>query len=570
MTAADQSKNLRIGLKLQQAGKLAEAGKIYQAVLQAEPGHAEAHNLLGLTKLQQGEMAEALRLIAGAVSAAPDNAKYLSNLGEVHRHAGRWHEAAAEFRRALKLVPGLAGVDAKLGRVLMDLDETAEAVEAFRRALKADGDSAGGFNNLGAAYARLELMADALDCWRRAAALDPGHAGALANLGLALRELGRPDEAIETYRKALAINPGLAEAHCSLGAALRECGLNAEAEQSFDRALALKPDYVDALYMHALVHRFDAGDPSLDRLRNALENSRLSTDDESLLEFALGGALDQIGEYDAAFRHFSSANDKVAAQYSFSRPAHRLVIKEIRSAFQRTDTDAGETRAPERQVPIFVVGLSRSGKTLVESLLTQGKGVHGAGENVELGKAVESVLRRHDIDKSPITSAPDLAPEIIREIGERYMADISSRSPQSRFFINTSPVNYEYVGLIFRALPQARVIFCRRNPLDNCLAMYFSRYRRRHEYSYRLADIASYHADYTGLQEHWNDLFGERILHVGYEDLVRAPVAYAEALFDFCGLDIGDGVDVSHVYDGDIGRWRNYEAHLGELISKLG
>lgn len=389
MTAADQSKNLRIGLKLQQAGKLEEAGKIYQAVLRAEPGHAEAQNLLGLTRLQQGDMAEALQLIAGAVSAAPDNAKYLSNLGEVHRHAGRWHEAAAEFRHALKLAPGLAGVDAKLGRVLMDLDEAAEAVEAFRRALKTDGDSAGGFNNLGAAYARLEMMADALDCWRRATELDPGHAGALANLGLALRELGRPDEAIETYRRALAIDPELAEAHCSLGAALRECGLNAEAERSFDQALALKPDYVDALYMHALVHRFVAGDPALDRLRRALGNSKLAGDDESLLEFALGGAFDQIGEYDSAFGLFASANDVVAAQYSFSRPAHRLVIKEIRNAFQRTDTDAGETIAPERQIPIFAVGLSRSGKTLVESLLTQGKSVHGAGETSNLARPLK-------------------------------------------------------------------------------------------------------------------------------------------------------------------------------------
>lgn len=150
------------------------------------------------------------------------------------------------------------------------------------------------------------------------------------------------------------------------------------------------------------------------------------------------------------------------------------------------------------------------------------------------------------------------------------MADISSRSPQSRFFINTSPVNYEYVGLIFRALPQAKVIFCRRDPLDNCLAIYFSRYRRRHEYSYRLADIASYHADYIGLQDHWRELFGERIFHVGYEDLVRAPAAYAAALLDFCGLEIEGELDVSHVYDRDIGRWRNYETHLGELTSKLG
>ncbi len=569
MTAADQTRNLRIGLKLQQAGKLAEAERIYRAVLRTEPGNAEAQNLLGLARLQDGDAAAALRLITQAASAAPGNAKYLSNLGEIHHRTGHETEAADAFRRALKLEPGLQGVDAKLGRTLMGLDEVPEAVEAFRRALKADGESAGGLNNLGAAYARLDLMADALNCWRRATALDPGHAGALANLGVALRELGRPEEAIEAYRKALAIDPELTEAHCSLGTALRECGLTSEAEESFERALALRPDFVDALYMHALVHSFVPGDPCLARLYEALDNPQLPEDDETTLQFALGRALHDIGDYAAAFESFAAANDKIAALQPFSRPAHRVVIKEIRESFGRSAATDRKIEQEEQQIPVFVVGLSRSGKTLVESLLMQDPSVHGAGENVEMAKALEAVLQRHGITKNLITTVPDLSSEVLHEIGERYMADISSRSPQSRFFVNTSPVNYEYVGLIFRALPHARVIFCRRDPLDNCLSIFFSRYRRRHEYSYRLADIASYHADYTGLQDHWREQYAERIFDVQYEDLVRRPVVQTAAIFEYCGLEMTDPVDISHVHGDEIGHWRNYEVELAELISKF-
>ena len=558
---ADAKTKIKIAFRLHQMGRLAEADKIYQGVLRRDPANHEARNLLGLLALQSDDYAGAVELISKAVDLAPDNAGYRSNLGEAYRKNGQSEEAIEAFRDARRLEPGLAGVDAKLGKALLDGGDGVQAISAFRRALKAEPASADTYNNLAAAYVSQGLMTDAVSSWQKALEIDPRHHRVRSNLGVALRELGRLDEAIAHYRTSLEIDSSLPEAHCNLGIALREKGDLAAAEKSFDRAIDLKPGYVDALYMHALAHDFVEGDGQLERLKNAARSPANSSYHKILLNFALAKAHDQIGRYDDAFENYRRGNDGMSAHAFYDVATHHDEISDVIKAFP-----AAVISAPEedegKALPIFVLGISRSGKTLVESILSSHPEVFAAQEHAGWSKALNEKLFDKNIPQAFPACVDGLSRQEIHDIGQAYRAETAALSPASRYVVNTSPGNYLYVDLILQAIPAARIIHCRRQALDNALFVYFSRYRRRHEYAYRLDTIAAYFEDYDRLMAHWKALYGARILEVDYETLVTEPAATAQRLFDFC--DLGEAPSIRHLdfNKAEIGHWRHYARHL--------
>lgn len=188
-------------------------------------------------------------------------------------------------------------------------------------------------------------------------------------------------------------------------------------------------------------------------------------------------------------------------------------------------------------VPIFVVGISGSGKTLVESVLSQHKSVHGAGERKEWVGAVSSILETYSIPKSHSSLAQQLSNDQLREIGTKYFEDTSRHLPECEFFVDTIPANIAHISLILRAIPFAKIIFCQRAPLDTCLSIYFERYNISNKYSYDFENLAAYYTEYQNLMAHWRALYGERIHVVQYEELVRNPETSAAGLYRHCGLD---------------------------------
>jgi Flp pilus assembly protein TadD len=559
----DVKSKLKIAFRLHQTGRLAEAAKIYGGVLRDDPANHQAANLSGLAALQSGAYVEAIELISTAVEAAPHNAGYRSNLGEAYRQNGQLGDAIQAFRKALALEPGLAGVDAKLGKALLDEGDGVKAISAFRRAVRIDPESADTFNNLAAAYVSQGLMTEAVASWRSALEVDSSHHQARSNLGVALRELGRLDEAIALYETSLQINADMPEAHCNFGVDLREKGDLAGAVRSLDRALVLKPGYVDALYMHALAHDFVEGDAQFERLRAAARSADNNDYQNILLNFALGKACDQIGCYDDAFANYRRGNDGMSAFAAYDAVVHRAEISDVIEAFPAVAAAAGAVE--DGVTPIFVLGISRSGKTLVENVLASHGAVFAALEHGGWTKALNDKLFAKQIPRAFPAGAAGLSDPDIQDIGAAYRSDLAALSPDSRFIVNTSPGNYLYVGLILQAMPSARIDYCRRESLDNALFVYFSRYRRRHEYAYRLETIAAYFQDYDRLMAHWKSLYGARILDVQYEDLAAAPDSAARRLFEFC--DLAEAPSINHLdfNTAEIGHWRRYARYLEDF-----
>lgn len=221
-------------------------------------------------------------------------------------------------------------------------------------------------------------------------------------------------------------------------------------------------------------------------------------------------------------------------------------------------------------MPVFVVGPSRSGKSVVESLLAHHPDVHGTGEHFQWATVLDQVRGRHDI-MAPFPQCLDaLAAEQIREMGAAYMADLARWPPGARAFVNTSPEHVLFLGLICEALPAAKIIFCRRDPLDNCLAIYFKRYEAANPFADDFLDIAAHYTAYQDLMMFWQGKFASRILPVKYEDMVADPQATAAKLFAFSALDGGTDAAGTGLDGGGIGHARHYADHLGPLRRALG
>ena len=214
-----------------------------------------------------------------------------------------------------------------------------------------------------------------------------------------------------------------------------------------------------------------------------------------------------------------------------------------------------------------MVGLSRSGKSLVESLLACHQAISGLEERFGWYRIVRSICDKHAVGAPFPDCMTDLSEARVAEMGNAFLRAVEEAAPNSRMVIHTRPDNYKYLGLILRALPSAKVIHCRRAAMDTCLRIYFKFYKAGNEYAYDLGDIATFHDAYAELMCHWQGLFGERLLTIDYEALARRPIDSVRRILRFCGLD-GDPLAAS-VTAEEVGHWKNYAEHLGDLRAAL-
>jgi len=411
---------------------------------------------------------------------------------------------------------------------------------------------------------------EALGPLRRAAALAPDEASYHGSLGIALYQLDRFSEAEAAYRRALEIRPNYPKALNNLGSLLRVSGRAAEAAVVCRRAVNIQPDYVEAYYNLARAHRFQPGDPLIKELARQLARQPRDGAGRNHLLVALGKANDEIGLYDKAFEYYRKANRERARRVRFDPAVQRARIKAIKSAFPEPSLCPDRTPGPV--TPVFVVGMPRSGKTLVESLLAQHPAVITLGESQEFNQALEGVLKASGNTEPFPVYLRSLTPALIRAAGARYLDAVCHRRqlPGARFYVNTLPGNYSRLGLIFRAFPSVKVIHCTRDPLDQCLFIYFKIFTIGHEYSSDLEDLAAYYLNYRDMMAHWKRLYDERILTMDYETLVRAPQETGCRLYAHCGLDLPPaGLDAEFTID-QIGHARHYEAQLAPLYAALG
>lgn len=462
-------------------------------------------------------------------------------------------------------------------------------------------------------------LLEAIACYQRVLTLRPGLPNTWYNLALLQRKAGQPAAALTSYQHALAhriprpeevhlnravifsddlrqpeaaerelrtaleLNPGYLPGLLNLANLHEDLGRRDAARELYEQILALDPRCIEALARSAQLARpTEPNEALMARLRTALEDPEASAADRATLGFALGRVLDACGQYDEAFSIYSAANQNSRAGSSaghYDRAGWESWVDRMIAAFPHAPTSGAAAAGVPR--PIFICGMFRSGSTLIEQLLASHPAVTPGGELELLPSIAQRVLTSFP---DTIASAP---PALLSEAAQYYRQTLATLFPASRLVTDKRPDNFILIGLIKHLFPDARIVHTVREPLDNCLSIFFLHLDQRMTYALDLLDIGHYYRHYLRLMAHWQRLFGADIFEARYDELVRDPKPVMQPLLRFLDLDWDERcLEVTPgkypvrtasvwqvrepLYPSASGRARHYAAHLGPLRAYLG
>jgi tetratricopeptide (TPR) repeat protein len=557
------------------AGRYVDLEAAAGRLVTEHPGCGIAWKALGVALRMQGK--EALPALEAAAKFLPDDAEAHSNLGGALRSAGRFDEAVASYRRALAIKPAAAEIHSNLGNALKDLGRLEDAMAAFMRALELKPDLAQAHNNLGNTLQDLGRFDEAAASYRCAIALKFDYAEAYNNLAIVLRLQNRSADAEISCSRALEINPRYVPAITLRAELQADRGQFGAAEQSFHRALSIEPGCADAWAGIAGLRKMTSGDAAwlaeLQRIADAGPSPRQEVD----LRYALGKCLDDLQDFEPAFVNYRRANELAKTlRAPHDRAAVTRAVDHIIESHDGAWLAAAIADSDPSERPVLIVGMPRSGTTLAEQILASHRDIHGAGEQGFWNTASQAY------ESARLGGRNDAGQ--IRRIAGDYLRLLDELSIDALRVVDKMPANFLYLGLIHAALPGARIIHMRRDPLDTCLSIYFQRFGSLHTYANDLEDLAHYHSEYLRLMAHWRRILPPHaILDVAYEELVADHERSTRRMLDFIGLPWDPNCldfrltsrSVSTfskwqarqaISSSSVGRWRHYEKFIGPLL----
>jgi tetratricopeptide (TPR) repeat protein len=587
--------------QFEQAGYLGPAEQLYRRVLHADSASGEAFLLLGNNLFRQGRLAEAIDKYKDSIRLQPDSGGTYLNLSDALSRLGNLEAAADYLRQCLLRLPQFPEAHYNLGNMLGRMGRLEQAVAQFQEALRVRPDYAEAHSNLASTFLSLGKVDEAVAHLEAAIRLWPNYADAHYNLGYAYRERNQFAEAIQAYERAVAFQPDHGPAHNGLGQIFMEQGEIDKGEFHLRRALDNNPFMIRALFNLANYGLYSAADPNADTLKQWLSDPRLSVDSASQLHFILGKLLDRAGAFDEAFEHFRQGNAlrRSLLQKSgraFDPVAHSRRIDELIATFSADYFQRVQGFGADSELPVFIVGMPRSGTTLVEQILSHHPKVYGGGELNYLDRLVAALSARLNGGASYPACLTRLDSATARELAAthlEHLRQLSSKTCDSRTTRHSIErvtdkmlQTYAHLGIIATLFPHARVICCRRDPRDVCLSCFFHFFKGL-SFTWDLADLGRYYRDYERLMAHWRAVLPLPILEVVYEDLVANQESVSRRLVDFCGLEWDDRCLQFHenprpiktpsvlqvrqpIYQSSVGRWQRYAAHLSPLFQALG
>ncbi|MBZ9708384.1 tetratricopeptide repeat protein [Mesorhizobium sp. ESP7-2] len=539
-------------LQLHQAGRRQEAEAIYRQVLARQPKHAAAAHFLGLLLHQTGRSEEGMDFLEQSVQLQPTNPDFLNNLGTVMRDLGRVTAAIDFFRGAVDLRPEqLAARD-----------------------------------NLGSSLKQIGRFDEAEDIYRGTVQRNPFRARARIGLAETLQEAGRLDEALAVFQEALAIRPKDADLLHGLGVGLMEKGKLDEAADLFRQAVAIHPPMARAWLMLSQVKRQKERDAEL----AGMEAQHAKAPQDSLarmqLSFGLGKANDDLKDYGKAFDYFAEGNAIRRKGIDYDPVKTRAEFEAMKTVFDAGFFEKHRPSPITDDAPIFVVGMPRSGTTLVEQIIASHAQVYGAGELGILKTAVGRQFPSNMQGGFPWGVA-DTDDTDFAEAGQAYLDMLHARYPHMRHVTDKMPGNFLLIGFIHMMLPKAKIIHCARDAAATCLSIYKVHFRGdSHRYGYDLGELADFHNLYTDIMAHWHKVLPGVVHDVRYEDFVADQDGQSRALIDYLGLPWDDAVLSFHqtdrpvrtasaaqvrqpMYQGSVDLWKRYGDRLKPLLDRL-
>ncbi len=572
-------------LTLNARGAIEAELEIVRRILEVDPNHVESLNGLGDALRKQGQPALGIKPCLRALELRPNYANAHNTLGLCYFETGSITEAARSFETAIAFQPALAAAHLNLGAALKKLNRPFEALTAYRQAVRLAPESSEAQEALGSILLQQHKPQEATECLKRVVRMNPSSARAHLVLADALWQQGYVDEASKLVHRALALNPNSAVGHCRLGFTRLDRGQFDLAMADFERSISLLPVQAEA-YLGMVTSKkiTEADRPLVNRMADLLLDPALTLPDQAQLHSALGKALDDLGEYEGAVSHVDEGNRIALALDGGERPpgskegalAHidKTIATYTRDFYQKHDG-----LGLKSDQPIFIVGLPRSGTTLLEQILSSHSQVAAGGELRywdDIGAQTPGRLIGLGSDR-----------KATRDAAEEYIRRTARIGHDARYVTDKYNDNFFNLGFLHLAFPNARIINCRRNPIDNCISMYMTPFRNKTALFRRREDILEYYEQYCRLMAHWRKVLPpEQLLEVDYEHTVANHEEATRRVIAFCDLEWEDSC-LKHeentrvvntaskwqarqpIYATSVERWRRYEPWLGAFAKLI-
>lgn len=504
--------------------------------------------------------------------------------GVVMGRLGEMQQAATCFQRAIALRPGFTDAHYNLGKALKAMGQLETAVSSYETALRLRPDWADALYNLGNVLDLLGRLREAETCYRRVLAITPDYPKAQKALGNVLMLLGRLDESLDCFERLGKANPGSVDARLGKAKVLERRG---ETDQAVVIARQLIESGARNLELDLLYASLCGTEEAIARLEWWLGSESQEIDRPLLvtLHFRLGELYDRQQDYRSAFQHFQTANRLKAR--TFDMPGFSSFLGDMISVFTPEFMSTAPRATHGSARPIFILGMPRSGTTLVEQILASHPEVHGAGELEEIRQISLEMLKINENGKIVAGCLDDLTADTCNRFAARYLDLLDGLAGGAARVTDKMPQNFIGVGVIALLFPGARIIHCRRDALDTCLSCFVNDFGATHDYATDLATLGAYYGEYRRVMHHWKDVLGIPMLEVDYEALVGDQESVTRSMLDYCGLEWDERCLRFHdnkrtvstssygqvrrpIYSRSIGRWRNYEPWLKPLIESLG
>ena len=568
-------------------GRGSEALDAYEQALRLDPANAPVHDKIDKARQMKREATEKP---AGsrAGRSPPQRMPFADEIATAVEQAKRGDKRAAEmtYREILKKDPDHIEAARLLAGMAVENRRFREAEVFLRKALSNAPDYARAWVDLSQVQHELRKFDDAIASAREVLRIVPEAAESHLLFAGAIGAAGHHDEAIEAYERAIGLSPDKPGAISSMANHLKTIGRHDDAIAAYRRAIAIRPDHAEAYWSLANLKTFRFEPEEVAAMESLLENDDLPDLSRSQLHNALGFEYEARRDFERAFEHFARCNEIRRKSESYdpvdTEDRYDRVIRMFDADF--LDRDCGPPVAAV--TPIFVVGLPRSGSTLIEQILASHHQIEGTHELAELSRAIKSTRRQsRDRFRFP-DSLEKLQDREWKEIGDEYLRLTESFRSGAPFFIDKNPNNFVHVGTIRLALPHAKIINARRHPLDSCLGSFKQLFATGQPFTYDLTEIGEYYLQYSRLMDHWHAVIPGFVLDVHYEKVVADVESEVRRILDFCGLPFEDACLRFYeteravrtasseqvrrpIYSSSVNLWRNYESHLDELVHIL-
>ncbi|MBF0381106.1 MAG: tetratricopeptide repeat protein [Magnetococcales bacterium] len=573
-----------LGDILHEENRVDEAVGCYEKANVLDKKNSAVYVKLGNIFKSKSKYKKAIQNYREAITIDHDLVEAHYNIAIIYQEQGQLADAITSYKNALAIKPDLSVAHSNIAQILKEQGELKKAIASYQQAIIIDPNFIAAHFNLANTLKEQGLLSKAVSSFQNVLSLKPDYAQAHNNLGNTFKEQGELEKAVLSYQKAIDINVEYAEAYNNLGIAFQELGKLQDAQLNYQKALAVKADFALAYRNLSLVKKYS--DISEIKTMQNLLLKFTDDDDKMNINFALGKAMADIKHDKEAFDFFIEGNRLKRKTIQYDTAWVNNSVKQFKKTFDRSFFAAKNGYGCKDKTPIFIVGMPRSGSTLIEQILASHPEVYGAGELPYLVESLKTDFLSNRT-KVLIDKISQLSPTNAENLGIEYTKKTGLLAANKKYITDKMPGNFLYIGVIKLILPKAKIIHSVRSAEDTSLSIFKTLFSQKHNYAYNLTEIGEFYRIYADLMRYWHNLFPGEIYDVHYEKLTEKQEEETRKLLDFCELKWDNNCLNFHktnrsvstasnyqvrqkIYTSSVNGWRRFESQLQPLITALG